>query len=862
MERKMNKIRKHITFKLISIVLIIAFLNLDITLANPFVEKAEALAVWSALPAGNITVRSLSEVFAYKNISDHQIADVREKLLEYCSINRLTIDAQQLNNAIRIAHRLYQDPSIYSQELCREIDVTRDELKEGYSLIRKVPIFHATLLNSKKVKLIDTIMFQFNDRRGLSEIVNGKWSSPKEIDLHLSAQCQKRCIHCYNEGKPNDHVPGSPLSNDYEEIEKLLFQIKEEGAELVNFSGGGEPSLCRRLSEALRYAHSIGLKCRLFTNGIDLKDEVLEALLYIENVKVSLDAATPETFAKVSGLGTDIGGRSFKKILSNIQKLINMRKDKKSPVKIKLGFVATSVNYKEILDFLDMAIELGVDRVDINYDYLEKYTFDVGQLEELNGIIEEAKRRTEAGKYPGCKILFSDIFLSSGKKKEATKVSRKPGLCRAYRHKIAIDPNGNVYPCCLYVQPKFFDPKYVVGNVRESSFSDILKRLKEVKIHTEQCKHCQQMDIINNVIFEKFENDFKFGILVADQPFVSQIEYQQMKEDVADPSPRKSIRSLFNSAFVVELLKRNGASEVAQASEILRDTGKQYGHISFTHMFSDKSITIEFSREGQAGKKVHLRCYNPKTAKPTKNSDNSHVTFEIIINKVLHIEIIESNIPDENEKQDKWNSRINDYHSCMSKGLSVLEEMNIEFQRTRIPEKGMIMLIPSNMISMSQRGWMNQLNRFSKKSGRKEKLRIVDTDNLSAEQVTKKIIEEIKFYQSKKYKVVTAVKSMKEAEVMRGAETPSLIFTEETDLYFIMTCLRALHRKRMDLLVKLYQMYTGKKVMGELVDLDNSDAIMEIVKMIVFTLPESKRIGYDLELINNQQKIKNFILSA
>jgi uncharacterized protein (UPF0276 family)/ribosomal protein S18 acetylase RimI-like enzyme len=72
MERKMNKIRKHITFKLISIILIITFLNLDIARAYPSISsKLDNLAVqspWQINMMGDHGAEFQKSVFSRRDV--------------------------------------------------------------------------------------------------------------------------------------------------------------------------------------------------------------------------------------------------------------------------------------------------------------------------------------------------------------------------------------------------------------------------------------------------------------------------------------------------------------------------------------------------------------------------------------------------------------------------------------------------------------------------------------------------------------------------------------------------------------------------------------------------------------------------
>jgi predicted Rossmann-fold nucleotide-binding protein len=191
-----------------------------------------------------------------------------------------------------------------------------------------------------------------------------------------------------------------------------------------------------------------------------------------------------------------------------------------------------------------------------------------------------------------------------------------------------------------------------------------------------------------------------------------------------------------------------------------------------------------------------------------------------------------------------------------------LEQMNRAFQDTHVGTERVVMLVPTNVMNESQKKWKTYFNKLSDAALRKEKLHILDVEGLPDDERREKISTKINFFKSEGYKVIVAVNDERIQSELIEREIESLTFKGGVDLYFILTCLRALHRKRVDLLVYLYGMLIGSGYQGNIPVSRSGHDFNEFLKNLIFEIPDADRMDYDIELESHNNRTKQLILSA
>ncbi|MDN7026235.1 radical SAM protein [Methanoculleus sp. FWC-SCC1] len=294
------------------------------------------------------------------------------------------------------------------------------------------------------------------------------------MDFHITNACNLRCIHCYAKaGKEVDE----PLKND--EIFRILSEAKDFGISEVHLEGG-EPLLRNDLKEICLYAKKIGLVTTVCTNGTLLDRNLLDFFK-----RVQLDGLFFTVFSldnKIHDGITQIRG-SHEKTIRALKLSIGQG--------IRIG-VFTPVcrkNLDGIRCLTEHLSSLGV------HFHAYIHMSPVGRGSDIEDLILNAQEW----------IDFTDLIMeSSGKynlemKLESFAVRRadfknaknKRSKCKAndvcFLHVLA---SGEVYPCPLLIG----NNEYLLGNLRISSFSSILEKLKGINVSSEYCTRCDIFD--------------------------------------------------------------------------------------------------------------------------------------------------------------------------------------------------------------------------------------------------------------------------------------------------------------------------------------------------------------------------------
>ena len=172
--------------------------------------------------------------------------------------------------------------------------------------------------------------------------------------------------------------------------------------------------------------------------------------------------------------------------LKNIQQLIELRKEKGSELNIGTTFLITEHNVDEILPFYKKMKDMGVDSITYKQDInMEEPHF----IKKCNELLDEFDN--EEG--------FVDI-------RRFKKIDPFNKNCFIPHFKIALDPYGHVYSCCLASQPNEKNG-YLLGDVRENNFEKIWtnsRNLREkMRSSGVNCKHCNHTDYEINMRFAK-----------------------------------------------------------------------------------------------------------------------------------------------------------------------------------------------------------------------------------------------------------------------------------------------------------------------------------------------------------------------
>lgn len=178
-------------------------------------------------------------------------------------------------------------------------------------------------------------------------------SFPTFVGLNLTSKCSAHCAFCSIQPKTQKIRDAFTL----EEIKKMDWLRHVQT--LAIWGGIGDSLVNPEFLPIVDYLHTTfpKLKLELSTNGILLNEDTCQTLASsLSSFNVSLNAATLITWEKL------MRSKGFDNVCKGIRRIAQLRKNAYSP-KISLSYVLTRENIHEVVQFVELAKNLGADKV-------------------------------------------------------------------------------------------------------------------------------------------------------------------------------------------------------------------------------------------------------------------------------------------------------------------------------------------------------------------------------------------------------------------------------------------------------------------------------------------------------------------
>jgi radical SAM protein with 4Fe4S-binding SPASM domain len=290
---------------------------------------------------------------------------------------------------------------------------------------------------------------------------------PQELYLETTNRCNLKCRTCPQFwGMEEDAADLAP-----ERVRHLLAQFPTVSRVVLH--GIGEPLLNRDLFEIIRAVKDRGAYALFNTNGLLLRGHLLQKIARcgLDELRVSLDAASPETYERVRG------ANAFDRILENLRQLKAVKSDLAllTP-KVSLWLTGMKTNVHELPALVRLAAEIGIAEV-----YLQRLVFsDRGlalQDEALyrragEAEIEAVRRAEELAETLGITLRGSGE-ASSGSLLPSPDGAGSYRACRRPWTLMYVTANGNILPCCIAPFTGVAYESIVLGNIFEQTAEEI-----------------------------------------------------------------------------------------------------------------------------------------------------------------------------------------------------------------------------------------------------------------------------------------------------------------------------------------------------------------------------------------------------
>jgi MoaA/NifB/PqqE/SkfB family radical SAM enzyme len=315
---------------------------------------------------------------------------------------------------------------------------------------------------------------------------------PRALYLETTSRCNSLCETCiltFGGREPQKDL-------GWEEFRRVVDEFPV--LERVLLHGIGEPLLNRDLPRMIRHLKARGATALFNSNAITLGPRLQAALIEagLDELRVSLDAATPETYARVRGVD------AFPKVLANLAGLAEARRRAGvAHPRVSLWFTALRTNIEEIAELVPIAARVGADGINLQrlvYNGLGLAT----EEQSLHGRLqarEEALIREAEARARAAGIVFSasgavapEVSLSP------THADRPWSACRRPWTLVYVTVHGNVLPCCIAPWITGHYDGIILGNLFTQSLEQIwhgdryLRFRSDIQTETppEPCRGC------------------------------------------------------------------------------------------------------------------------------------------------------------------------------------------------------------------------------------------------------------------------------------------------------------------------------------------------------------------------------------
>ncbi len=295
---------------------------------------------------------------------------------------------------------------------------------------------------------------------------------PGELYLETTNRCNERCDQC-----PRTHLKREP-DRDLSLAEVIQITDQLPRLERVVLHGLGEPLLNPELPAIIAHLRRRGAYVLFNSNATALSERLGRALIAadLNELRVSLDGATPHTYARVRG----VNERTLPKIMRNLAAFTRLQRELRAErPRLSFWFTAMRENLRELPGLVDIALEAGVREIyvqrliyfDAGLAREEQALFRSAQEEELAIIRQTEQRCQEHGlDFRATGATTPIEYLS----RTAEEIERRPwSPCQRPRKLAYISATGNVFSCCFAPFHPGLASTRILGNVFEQPLADI-----------------------------------------------------------------------------------------------------------------------------------------------------------------------------------------------------------------------------------------------------------------------------------------------------------------------------------------------------------------------------------------------------
>lgn len=342
---------------------------------------------------------------------------------------------------------------------------------------------------------------------------------PTTITLFPTNICNLSCVHCWQRWGDYDKTYETEVSD--ERLLRLVDEAAEMGTRWWYFVGGGEPmgrgklvmQMCRRIRD-------YGMNGTLHTNGTLFRRGMLEAIVDMQwaQVTVSLDGPNAE-------INDHIRTAGFERATEAVRRLSQLKHAHNVPLpEIRLLVTVTNLTYDKIVDFVELAYDLGSDvRIELSGLIVEgelsaQLQLTAEQKTAYAGYVRRALGRAQELGVPNNFEYCNEEIVHDGMDMHHDYVhvisgGLVPSMCYEPWTSLSMLPDGRVGPCCAAGDPNAQSLRYL--SLAEVWYGMYMNQVREGMLTgrpPDYCKRCP-----SNLFVEKEHRRETFSLPLRQQ---------------------------------------------------------------------------------------------------------------------------------------------------------------------------------------------------------------------------------------------------------------------------------------------------------------------------------------------------------